>query len=183
MSNDRFPTVKSATGTSQRACSVRSVPDNRDRWHKPSLVQPECRSSKLDSELTPDAGPSEAGTNSNPHRLVCYWGELIDKPLKSGDITKIHKKIPARATPDYSDLWLSLEDRTDGPTYNWDDYAESMFEKKRVLRIPVNTQVKIVEVVPSTDRVYCMSYFKIEVPEGLYAGKTGWLSYFDLEEL
>ena len=110
--------------------------------------------SSKQSSLTPDAGPSEAGTDSNPHRLVHYWKELVDKPLNSGDVTKIHKKIAVMAPYDYSNLWLSLEDRSGGPTHNWDDYAESMFEKKRILRIPVNTRVKILEVMPSADRVY-----------------------------
>ena len=182
MSNDRFPRAKSAR-IERTLHAHRDVPDNRGRWHKQSPVQLECKTRNLGSKLAPDAGPSKAATNSNPHRLVYYWGELVDKPLNSGDITKIHKKIAARATPDYSDLWLSLEDRLGGPTYNWDDYEESMLEKKRILRIPVNTKVKIVQVMPSADRVYCMSDFKIEVLEGLCAGKTGWLSYFDLEEL
>jgi hypothetical protein len=182
MSNDRITTGKSA-GTERTPHARRDVPNNRDRLHKPSLVQLECKIDKLDSRLTPEAGPSKSETKSNPHRLVHYWGGFVDKPLNSGDVTKIHKKIPPRATPDYSDLWLSLEDRLSGPTYNWDDYSESMFEKKRILRIPVNTKVKIVQVMPSADRVYCMSDFKIEVLEGLCAGKTGWLSYFDLEEL
>jgi hypothetical protein len=179
MSNDSIPTVKSRGTLRVR----RDVPGNRDLRHKPSLVQPECKIDKLGSKLTPGAGPSKAETESNPHRLVNYRGGFVEKPLDSGDVTKIHKKIPPRATPDYSDLWLSLEDRLRGPTHNWDDYSESIFEKKRILRIPVNTKVKIVEVMPSADRVYCMSDFKIEVLEGLCAGKTGWLSYFDLEEL
>jgi hypothetical protein len=66
MSNDRSPTVKSVR-TERTLHARRDVPDNRDRLHKPSLVPLECKIDKLDSRLTPDAGPSK------PRKAAWTW--------------------------------------------------------------------------------------------------------------
>ena len=133
--------------------------------------------------------------NSNPLGLLGPGGEPVRAPLHVGDVTvsradwvdRIRRKEGT-----YAHLWRYLEDNESkkwtgkdglvaGSGVMWDNYVKKLIANGRILQIPADTSVRVVEIKPPSDRSYDLTDFKVEVLEGEHKGKFGWMSWYGLK--
>lgn len=153
---------------------------------------------KREQEAVREAPPSweEPEVDSdNPLGLLDQFGRPEENPFKVGDHASTVSDHGNRINPGtFAHLWLSLSDRTHCNN-NWRDYpgfgegqksdacVKSMLEKGRILPLPIGTTVEILGLLPPRDKKYIFTWFKVQVVDGEYSDKVGWLSHSALDHM
>lgn len=101
--------------------------------------------------------------------------EPLLKKLLPGD-SAVTTKETLRWVKDIAWLWLSLDERRRQPdpwSKDFGSYKQDLIDSGRVLCIPVGTRVKILSM--DTDR--WGTCYEVELLEGEYTGRKGWLGH------
>lgn len=188
---DREETRRSSIPPATSTTSGVSVRSTVEEARATAILKKEERKRKAEeARRAAEARKAKEAFDSNPLGLVDPLGRLVKNPLKVGDVASTAKDTMPRSPTTYAHLWLALEDRERGKWINtagWgegdklDRYVEQLLACRRILPVPANTRVKILELKPPSGKDYMSTWFKVEVLEGQYEGESGWLSYWGLQ--